>query len=453
MSKKSFTKTSEKVILLGAGLVGSLLSILLAKKGYDVAVYEKRPDFRKTTAEAGRSINLALSRRGRKALALAGIEEKIEAMILPMNGRMMHSTKGNLTFQPYGKEGQAIYSISRENLNALLIDEAENSGVKIYFDQRCNDVDLPGATVLLESTMNFERLAVTADMIIGADGAFSALRDAMRKTDRFNYSQYFIAHGYKELTIPTTSENDFALAPHALHIWPRGQYMLIALPNLDKSFTCTLFFPFEGSYSFASLKTAEEVTDFFKKTFPDVVSLMPTLTNDYFNNPTSSLVTISCYPWVKYDKNVLLGDAAHALVPFYGQGMNAGFEDCRIFMELLEKHHGNRATFLNEFQQSRKPDADAISELALQNFIEMRDLVANPQFLLRKKIEAKLHQLYPEKWIPEYSMVTFSDMHYSEALAMGKKQQKIMDEVMATANIERKWENLDYQAICQKLID
>lgn len=447
----SINNPSEKITLVGAGLVGSLLAILLAKRGYQVLVYERRPDFRKTKAEAGRSINLALSRRGIKALRKAGIEKKIETMIIPMKGRMMHNADGGLTFQPYGKSDQSIFSISRENLNSLLMDEAEKCGVAFHFNQRCVGVDLPNATVLMEPTKQGECLKISSDLIIGADGAFSAVRDAMRITDRFNYSQYYIEHGYKELIIPATSEGNFALEPHALHIWPRGQYMLIALPNLDKSFTCTLFFPFEGEKSFASLKTTRDVKRFFEETFPDAVPLMPTLTEDYFDNPTSSLVTIKCYPWVKYDKNVIIGDAAHALVPFYGQGMNAGFEDCRIFIELLEKHQGRWSPMLEEFQQNRKPDADAISELALHNFVEMRDLVADPKFLLRKKIEAKLHKLFPEKWIPQYSMVTFSDMRYSEAMAEGKKQERVMEEVMALPGIEEQWEDLDYESIVRKL--
>ena len=443
-------KEIKHIGVLGAGLVGALLSIYLRKRGYKVSLYEKRDDMRKSSSDSGRSINLALSRRGIKALEDVGVIEEVEKIMLPMEGRMMHSQDGELTFQPYGKEGQHINSISRGNLNKILLDKAEAEGVEIFFEHTCKSVDLAGTSVTFEA-QNTEK-TTQFDLLFGSDGAFSRVRQAMEKTDRFNYEQYYIPHGYKELSIPPTEDGDFAIAPNALHIWPRGQYMLIALPNLDKSFTCTLFFPFEGQPSFESLQTPQQVLQFFKNTFPDSLPHLKNIQEEYFQNPTSSLVTVKCEPWVK-NNCVLIGDAAHAIVPFYGQGMNAGFEDCYELNLLLDKHSDDWKKSLEDYQQLRKKDGDAIADLALHNFVEMRDLVADEKFLVQKKIEAKLHELFPKKWMPLYSMVTFSDLRYSEAYEIGKKQQAIMDEVMQRPNILENWEGIDLEEIVLRLQD
>ena len=435
----------KKISILGAGLVGSLLSIFLAKKGYQVTIFERRPDMRKAGAAGGRSINLALSHRGLKALDAVGLKEKIQDNCIPMPGRMIHDLEGNLDFQPYGKEGQFINSVSRAGLNQLLMDEAEANGVAIRFEHRCADVDFETAKASFENGSS-----VSADFLFGADGAFSALRSAMQITDRFNYSQEYVTAGYKELTMPPTVNGDFALDPGALHIWPRGEYMLIALPNLDKSFTCTLFFPFEGKISFEALQTPADVAAFFEEKFKDAVPFLPNLTTEFFENPTSSLITVRCDPWVK-GNTALIGDAAHAIVPFYGQGMNAGFEDCFVFNQLLEKHGDINQALLKEYQELRIPDGNAIADLALYNFIEMRDKVADERFLLQKKIEKKLHETYPDKWVPLYSMVTFSDFRYSEAWELGQKQQAIMDEVLSKPRIEDNWESLDLEAVVNQL--
>lgn len=435
----------RKITILGAGLVGSLLSIFLARRGYEVTLYERRPDMRKAGAVGGRSINLALSHRGLKALDAVGIKEKIQEACIPMPGRMIHDLKGHLDFQPYGKEGQFINSVSRGGLNELLMNEAEKAGVNILFDKRCVDVDFESATAIFD---NGEK--VSADFLFGADGAFSALRSAMQKTDRFNYQQHYITAGYKELTMPPTASGDFALDPGALHIWPRGKYMLIALPNLDKSFTCTLFFPFEGPESFEALQTPEEVEGFFHEKFRDAVPHLPHLKEEFFENPTSSLVTVRCDPWVK-GNTALIGDAAHAVVPFYGQGMNAGFEDCHVLDQLLEKHGSINESLLNEYPALRIPDANAIADLALYNFIEMRDKVADERFILQKKIEKRLNEAYPNQWVPLYSMVTFSDFRYSEAIAKGKRQQEIMDKVLNQPGIEENWESMDLGEIVEQL--
>lgn len=444
-------KASEKnIIMVGAGLVGSLLSLYLQKRGNKVTLLEKRPDMRLVGNTGGRSINLALSNRGWKALKETGVAAAVEKLAIPMKGRMMHDTLGNLTFQPYGREGQAIYSVSRGGLNQLLLNEAEKSGVHIYFNQDCENVNFEETIVLTKNSKNQLTQAFKGDVIIGADGAFSMVRETIMKSGRFNYSQSYIEHGYKELSIPPTKAKDFALEPNALHIWPRGRFMLIALPNEDRSFTCTLFLPFEGKDSFSSIRSADDITGFFQSTFPDALPMMPSLVEDYFQNPTASLVTIRCYPWVK--KNTLiLGDASHAIVPFYGQGMNSGFEDCYLLNKMIDLCEGDWQEIITRFQATRKPDTDAIADLAIQNFLEMRDKVADENFLLRKQIESKLHELYPQKWIPLYSLVTFSDTGYANALAMGKKQEAIMDKVMARENIRENWQHLDFEEIVQNL--
>jgi kynurenine 3-monooxygenase len=440
----------QHIAITGAGLVGSLLSIYLAQRGHRVSVFERRPDMRKQAVGAGRSINLALSNRGLRALDEVGLTDEIKKAAIPMHGRMMHDRTGKLTFQPYGKEGQFINSISRSNLNIVLMDKAESLGVHFHFEQKITAVDFEKTQLEISRPSTQSGQPIPFDAIFGADGAYSAVRSSLQVTDRFNYSQDYIAHGYKELHIPATESGAFQLEKNALHIWPRESFMLIALPNPDGSFTCTLFFPFEGPFSFHSLKTENEIVTFLKETFPDVFDLMPNAVEAFMSTLPSSLVTVKCFPWTK-NKTMLIGDAAHAIVPFYGQGMNAGFEDCRVLNQLLD-HSSDWTTLFNEFQKLRKPDTDAIAKLALDNFIEMRDLVADVNFLLRKKIEATLNHLFPNKWIPLYSMVTFhDDIRYSDALAIGIKQKKIMDEVMQRVNIETTWEQLDFESIVSKL--
>jgi len=443
--------TKDKTIaIVGAGLVGSLLSIYLAKRGYKITAFERRPDMRKHTIGGGRSINLALSNRGIRALEEIGLAEVVNETLIPMHGRMMHDQQGTLTYQPYGKQGQFINSVSRSGLNKVLMTEAEKLGVTFYFDHRVEKIDLVD-TVLTTVDSQHSPIDRKFDLIIGSDGAFSAARGVLQFTDRFDYSQHYIEHGYKELHIPAGHSGAFQLEKHALHIWPRDSFMMIALPNPDGSFTCTLFFPFTGSVSFDKLKSDKEITDFFREVFPDAKALMPDLLEDFHQNPTSSLVTVKCFPWVK-NRTLLIGDAAHAIVPFFGQGMNAGFEDCRVLNHLLDQHDDDWDKVLFEFQELRKPDADAIAKLALDNFIEMRDLVADANFLLRKKIEAKLHELFPDKWIPLYSMVTFHDhIRYSDAYTIGQKQKRIMDEVMQSDEIKSNWHTLDFEKIVLQL--
>jgi len=445
----------KTVAITGAGLVGSLLAVYLTRRGYEVTVFERRTDLRKNQADRGRSINLALSARGLAALDELGLSDVVRRIAIPMHGRVMHNVEGKLSFQPYGKEGQFINSVSRADLNALLMNAAEAAGAKFLFEHRCVNVNLEKTEITWvhssaptpgNSTVQNQAPVTTQqfDLVIGADGAFSAVRTAMQFTDRFDYSQDFLDHGYKELHIPPGESEKFLLEKNALHIWPRESFMMIALPNPEGSFTCTLFFPFEGPRSFASLSSDDDILAFFKSTFPDAVPLMPTLLEDFRNNPTSSLVTMRCFPWRK-NNTLLIGDAAHAIVPFYGQGMNAGFEDCRVLNSLLDETSDDWQTVMSVFQSLRKPDTDAIAELAVENFVEMRDLVADADFLLRKKIEARLHELFPERWIPQYTMVTFRpDIRYSEAQHKARQQKLLMDKIMSIPRIEDKWQSIDF---------
>ena len=445
----------KNTIVIGAGLVGSLLSIYLSKRGYKVKIFERRGDMRKADMVAGRSINLALSDRGIKALEEVGLMDEIRKICIPMHGRFMHNADGSNAYQAYGKEGQYINSVSRGELNCKLMDLAEENGVQILFNEKCNNIDWTENKIEFEKTNSPESEIVKADLIFGSDGAFSAARlTHQMQHDRFQYQQYYIDFGYKELTIPAGVNGTFLVEKNALHIWPRGNYMMIALPNIDGSFTCTLFFPFDGETSFATLDTKEKVRSFFETTFTDAAALMPTLEADFFNNPTSSLVTVKCYPWIREDKFALIGDAAHAIVPFFGQGMNCGFEDCAVLNSLIEKHNDNWAEILTEYQQLRKPDGDAIADLALNNFVEMRDKVADSKFLLQKKIEAAFSKKYPDKWIPAYAQVTFSPhIRYSEALVSGQKQEAIMQQIMSIPDIENKWQDEEIEKLILEKIN
>jgi kynurenine 3-monooxygenase len=445
----------KEITIIGAGLVGSLLSIYLAKRGYKVSIYERRADMRTEKMIAGRSINLALSDRGIKALEEVGIMEEIKKIAIPMHGRQLHNADGTSAYQPYGQEGQYINSVSRGVLNCKLMDLAEQHGVQIFFNEKCEHIDWQKNTITFKHDTNHQLSTINFQLLFGSDGAYSAARLAHQlQHNRFQYQQYYIDFGYKELNIPAAPNAAFAMEKNALHIWPRGNYMMIALPNIDGSFTCTLFFPFDGEPSFASLTTKEKVKAFFEEKFADAIALMPTLVDDYFANPTASLVTVKCFPWVRDNKFALIGDAAHAIVPFFGQGMNCGFEDCLVLNNLIDKHKEDWTLILQEYQQLRKPDGDAIADLALNNFVEMRDKVADPKFLLQKKIEAAFSKKYPGKWIPAYSQVTFSpQIRYSEALQNGQRQQKIMDEIMQLDGIENNWQSDEVEKIMLEKIN
>lgn len=435
---------SKSVNIIGAGLVGSLLSIYLAKRGYKIDLFERRPDMRTANISAGKSINLALSDRGWKGLEGVGIADEIKKIAIPMYARAIHHKDGSTVHQPYGKDNQAIYSVSRAEINMRLMDLAEQQeNVKIHFNERCTTIDRTNLETHFENAETKKTSTSKSDLLFGSDGAFAASRlNLQLSSDRFEYNQHYISAGYKELIIPPGPNGEFLLEKNALHIWPRGSFMMIALPNMDGNFTCTLFFPFEGEKSFAAIKTREQVQKFFEEEFPDAVPLMPTLVDDYMNNPVSSLVTVKCFPWTFDNKIGLIGDAAHAIVPFFGQGMNCGFEDCVVLNDLITKHKEDWTKIFPEYEQLRKPDGDAIADLAIANFVEMRDKTADPKFLLQKKIEANFSSKHPDKWIPLYSMVTYSPhIRYSTALKEGQKQEVIMQKIMAMPEIDKKWDS------------
>ena len=437
--------------IVGAGLVGSLWAVYLSKAGYKVTIVERRPDIRKAEISAGKSINLALSTRGWKALDTVGVGDEIREIAIPMPGRMMHDLKGNLTFQPYGKEGQAIYSVSRGGVNAKMMDIAEKHGnAQIFYNERCYKADLENGIIYTE-TASGEKKQYQSDVVFAADGAFSAVRyNSFQILDRFNFSQNYIEDGYREILLPANADGSYKLEKNALHIWPRGRFMLIALPNEDGSFTCTLFMPFKGENSFETLTTKEAVNTFFKTTFPDFYEMMPNIADAWEDHPLSSLAIIRCYPWT-HGKTALMGDAAHATVPFYGQGMNAGFEDCTVMWELMQKHNENWEKVFEEYQLMRKPDGDGVQDLSLHNYYVMRDYVADPKFLLQKKIEAHFSEKHPDKWMPLYSQVTFSHIRYSEAWKKGQIQDAIMKKVMAAFdNIEEKWNSQEVESAILK---
>ncbi len=427
----------KKIAIVGSGLVGSLLAIYLRKAGHTVHIYDRSPDIRKIQF-SGRSINLAMSNRGWKALDGVGVGDAVREIAIPMDKRAIHLVD-KLNFQNYGQEGESIYSISRGTLNRKMIDLAEEAGATFFFEQKIWDVTLKDATLHIGETERGEWEEKKYDMVFGADGAFSRIRHRMQRQSMFNYSQEFLNIGYKELNIPANSDASHTLDKHSFHIWPRGEYMLIALPNLDGSFTCTLFMPFEGENSFDSLKERKDVEAFFEKNFPDSIEVIPNLAEDFFKNPTSTLVTMKCFPWTYEDKIALIGDACHAIVPFYGQGMNAGFEDISVLYEMMLKYGDDWGAVFSEYQKSRKPNADAIAELSYRNFMEMSSKTADDKFLLQKKIEKWFSEKHPDKWIPLYSRVTFSDRPYTEALALGDFQNAIMEQVLQIENIEEIW--------------
>lgn len=425
---------SEKVTLVGGGLAGSLMSIYLAKRGYEVYIYERRADMRSGNYVGGRSINLALSTRGLRGLAKVGLDAEVLDISIPMTGRMMHSVDGALKYQPYGKDGHEIYSVSRGQLNIKLLQLADQyPNIHMFFNHKCTGVNLETCESTYVNEAG-ETITDKADVVLGTDGAFSALRDAMQRTPRFNFSQTYENYGYKELEIVPNEGGDFQLDKNCLHIWPRKSFMMIALPNPGGNFTCTLFMPFEGKPGIDDLKTREDITAFFDTYFPDAVPMMPGLVDDYLNNPTGMLTTMRCYPWVN-GKNALMGDSAHAVVPFYGQGMNCSFEDCVVLDECIEELGGDWTNVLDAYQKLRKPNADAIANLALQNFVEMRDLVGSDAFLHKKKVEHMLSEKHPDLFVSQYERVTFSTRDYAEALAYGEHNDRVLEAI-----IQNGWE-------------
>lgn len=435
------TATSEKsakdlVVIVGAGPAGSLLAVNLARMGYHVRVLERRSDPRVGAASAGRSINLALSTRGITALKAAGLDKAVLEQAIPMRGRMIHPRnprQGPTAFQPYSSnKDDAIYSISRSRLNRVLVEAAgKEKNVELAFDLRCLGVNPEEPSALFEREGSHERVTVHARTFFGCDGAYSAVRASLQKHEGFNYAQDYLESGYKELHIPPRADGGFALEENALHIWPRGGSMMIALPNPDHSFTCTLFWPLE---SLAALRTEGEILAFFKTHYADAVPLMPTLTEDYLRNPVSTLVTVRCSPWNRGDRVLLLGDAAHAIVPFFGQGMNCALEDVRLLSERLAQG-GDWKTIFDDFSRTRKPDTDAIADMALENFEEMRSKVASRAFVVLKKAQQLAHAWAPNLYLPLYNMVSFSNIPYARARARAEKQQRLLLKALIAATV------------------
>jgi kynurenine 3-monooxygenase len=425
------SRGSERTVLAGAGLVGSLLALFLARRGRAVELFERRPDMRREQISAGRSINLAISVRGLHALAQVGLEEEALTHAIPMPGRMIHARDGGLAFQAYGKDdSQCIHSISRGLLNRMLLDAAERTGrVRLSFRRRVTALDPTRRELTVEvDGVHAERVA--GAVVYGTDGAGSAVRRSVVEARGGTSNETPLAHGYKELTLPAKPGGGWRLERNALHIWPRGDFMLIALPNEDGSFTCTLFLAFEGAPSFAALESPGAVRAFFREQFADVESFLPDLEAQFSGNPTGSMVTVKCSAWHAGDAALLLGDAAHAIVPFFGQGMNCGFEDC-VVLDGLEAEGLPRAELFARFEQLRKPNADAIADMAVENFVEMRASTADPRFLLEKAIEKRLLAELPGEFVSRYALVTFSRAPYRVAYDAGRIASDIVSELAA----------------------
>lgn len=443
-----------KLIVIGAGLCGSLLALRMAQRGYDVVVYERRSDMRKKSMIAGRSINLALSNRGLRSLAMAGVDQDIRPLVIPMHGRLLHPLEGPLSLVAYsGREGEYIHSVSRGGLNKVLLEKAEQTGrVTFHFDTACIDADLEKGTIFLKNMKTHEEFKDEGDVVFGTDGAYSSLRNVIFKESakyRFDFSIQYLETGYKELEIPATPDGGFRIEKNALHIWPRKGFMLIALPNLDGSFTVTLFLSMEGEgESFARLNTDEDIQTFFEKYFPTALQHMPDIVEDFRQNPTSSLGTVKCYPWQLNGKFLLMGDAAHAVVPFYGQGMNASFEDVRVLNDLMDNYGEDWPKILKAYQELRKQDGDAIGDLAVDNEIEMRAATADPVFLLKRKIELAMEQNYPQ-YFSKYSLVTFNDeIPYHVAMNQGRAQDALL---MDYARKVGEWGNVKLEEVAEIL--
>jgi kynurenine 3-monooxygenase len=437
---KKETGNVADVVIIGAGLVGSLLSIFLARRGYTVCVFERKSDIRQAAPVSGRSINLTLCHRGFAALDRVGVGDAVRAIAIPAYGRAIHDETGQVSFQPYGNSGEALYSITRNELNQVLLDHAgKEPGVKLHFGFTCREIDFEGPTVRLECSHSQEAYEVTAGTLFGTDGAYSSVRQQMQmqKADRFNFSQDYIDQGYKELTVPADMASQWEWDRHALHIWPRGRFMLIGFANHPSGATLALHLPFEGEPSFASIRTEEDLLRLFSRHFPDAVGKIPNLAGDFFGRPVSSMLTIRCFPWVR-GRVALLGDAAHAIVPSYGQGANGGFEDCAFLDTCLGRYDGDWDAALTAFERERKPNADAIADLSLQHFAEIRDRLADPRFLLRKAVERKLDELFPGRYPSLYSMVSFTSMTYVQAVRAAAAQEALVDRILEIEGIEER---------------
>ena len=418
--------------MIGAGLTGPLLATYLAQQGYSVEIFERRPDMRKESISAGRSINLALSARGNHALKEVGLYDKIKPNTIPMKGRMIHDLNGNTHLQPYGqKENEVIFSVSRAQLNMELMTLAEETGkVTIRFNHQLLSADLEQNKLLFQLSNSLEEIELPFNRVIGCDGSASILRKSIVEKADIQYVKKPLGHGYKELTIPPLKSGKFRIEPNALHIWPRGNHMLIALPNNDCSFTCTLFFPMTGTKSFETVKTEKDILDLFQSQFYDAIKLIPNLVEDFQKNSTGDLASVYCKPWHLGDKALLIGDAAHAVVPFFGQGMNASFQDCSTLAKLMGQNKNDWKTIFNTFSSVQVENGHAIADMAIENYLEMRDHVNDTEYKKRRNVELKLERMFPGQFIPRYSMVSFHQIPYAEVYQRGGKQFKIIGDVL-----------------------
>ena len=429
------SRGNEKITVVGGGLSGPVMAMYLAKKGIRVDIYERRPDIRKENLSAGRSINLAISKRGIAALEEIGVFHKISSQIIPMYGRKIHNINGSTRFLPYGRPDQYINSVSRSELNILLLTEAEKTGqIRFLFQHSCSGMDLESGTVFFNNEVNGDQKTLQGTPVIAADGSGSAVRESMIKSGYLSGSFDLLGHSYKELSIPPDKSGEFQLEPNSLHIWPRGKFMLIALPNMDRSFTVTLFLPNIGDISFSTVRSLVDLNSLFEKNFPDVLDIMPSLKTDYFSNPTGKLGTVRCSQW-NVNESVLIGDAAHAVVPFFGQGMNASFEDCTVLNQMLDSSVNWKDLF-ESFSKKRKIDGDAIADMALENYIEMRDSVNKDRFLNERDLERQLELKYPDQFISRYSMVSFHQIPYSTVQVRGAIQQEILDWILDNETVD-----------------
>ena len=437
---------TKKITIAGAGLAGALLATLLARKGWQVQVFEKRPDPRLKGYEGGRSINLALAERGLHALREAGLNDAVMQQAVMMRGRMVHMKNGDTQLQRYGKDdSEVIWSVHRGELNITLLNAAEAAGAKISFNHRIESIDFENKNIHLVNDHDRSSSDLNFDVLIGADGAGSSVRTALKQQEFLTERFESLGHSYKELEIPPSAAGAFQIEANALHIWPRGGYMCIALPNTEKTFTVTLFLPNEGDPSFETLPDLAAARQFFETEFADALPLMPNFDEDFINNPTSGLSTLYCDNWHLHGHVVLLGDAAHAMVPFHGQGMNCAFEDCLALVHHIE-HAGDWEQAFKDFEQERKPNALAIQTMALENYIEMRDRVDDPDFLLQRQLERELAQRHPDYFVPRYSMVAFSRLPYDTAYQRGKIQKHILQTITenCTSLEAVNWELADY---------